>query len=203
MMNLYLIYISTVISSYIFNTYNYIKNRINVEKIKKRKLIFKKNLCSDAERTVKQADMVPTIYYLKASLTSFVPIYNLFSPEKYRNVYYTADLDGLSEEYYNIANEQEIIQRYANGVAIKVLQELGLDIPKEFEVVENKIDSFDIDEKVVNDINKTINSLLSFSNEKNYSVDNINPISNKEYKKREKIIKRLNKDKKLVLDFKE
>ena len=68
MMNLYLIYISTVISSYIFNTYNYIKNRINVERIKKRKLIFKKNLCSDAERTVKQADMVPTIYYLKASL---------------------------------------------------------------------------------------------------------------------------------------
>ena len=194
-MNLYLIYLATLISTYSFNTYNYIKNRIRINKLKNRNLIYKKNLSSDSKFSVFEAEIIPALYYLGASLLSLVPIYNVFVPEKFKNVYNDSEMELLALEYIKIANEQEIIQRYANGVTIQMMDKLGFVVPEKYKVVKTKPDDIKINDNLAEEINKVITNMFTMIDSEDIRIDNIDPISNKEFKKRERKILRLSNDK--------
>ncbi len=200
-MYIYLVYLSTIISSYLFNTINYVRSKNEIRNVKNRKLIFNKNLSRKTKISILEADLIPGLYYFVSSLGSLVPIYNLFVPEKSKNIYYDSNMEGLAEEYYKIANEQEIIQRYSNGIAICVLEELGYEIPEEYKKVSIKTTDLDIDEKLKNDLTKVLKTMIRpISGKDDLSLDSINPISNKEFKKRERKILRLNRNKEIELD---
>ena len=199
-MNVYLVYLSTIISSYLFNTINYVRNKNEIRKIKNKKLIFKKDLSRESKKSVLEADLIPSLYYLGSSLCAFLPICNIFVPEKSKNLYYDSDMEKLAEEFYDIANEQEIIQRYSNGIAMCVLEELGYEIPDKYKAVSNNTIDLNIDEKLKDDIVSILNAMIGSDDIELLSLDSINPISNKEFKKRERKILRMNRNREVNIE---
>lgn len=192
-MYIYLTYLATVIASYLSNTLNYVVKKKEISDIKKRTLLFKKNLSGPAKRTIMETDLIPALYYLGSSIGAMVPVANIFIPEDSMNLYYDVDMNGLAKEYYKLANEQEIIQRYSNGISIKVLEKMGFNIPEEYKIVNIKPDDLKINPEIQEELEKVICELITPLSEEEVGLDSINPISNKEFRKREKRILRLNR----------
>lgn len=189
--NAYLIYLATLISSYSFNTYNYIKNRKYVSN-EKRKMTYKKNLSSETKELLKQAEFLPCATYFVSSLYSLIPLYNLYIPEKMKRMYYQENIDGIVSELVDEAESEEIIQRYINGAAIEVIKESGYEIPKT-KIKEPKHATMNLDLYV--QLQNEIDILFSKAKGESKDVFELEPISNKEFeKKRKKILNLRNKN---------
>lgn len=186
--NAYLIYLATIISTYSFNTYNYIRKRISINKEKK-KMVYRKNLSSDTKFFLKKAELLPCALYLTSSLYSLVPFYNLCIPEKMDKWYYAKKIDEIANDLIDEANDEEIIQRYLNGAAIQVMKDVGYDVPNT-KIKEQKHATMKLG-LYLSLRNKTDELFAKIGAEPKDLFD-LEPISNKEYKKKQKKILKLN-----------
>jgi hypothetical protein len=126
-MNLYLIYLATILSASGFNTYNYISNRVRQIKIKKRQMKFKKNLSFKTKTVSSIGDTVPSIVYFGSTLLSLIPIVNLCIPEFSKNLYNGLGVDDALDGFYRMLNEAETTKRAkAKKAANKAILNAGM-----------------------------------------------------------------------------
>ncbi len=188
-MNLYLIYLATVLSASGFNTYNYISNRVRQIKIKKRQIKYKKNLSFKTKITSSIGDTIPSIVYLGSTILSLIPVVNLCVPELTKNLYYGLGIDEAMDNFYRILNEAEITKRYSNGLSFKVMEECGYNIPEElkkYEIDTSKISMSDELKDKINDQVVSFYEIIYPKNEKVGTIDDIIPLSDKEFEKRKR-----------------
>ena len=187
-MNLYLVYLATILSASGFNTLNYIYNKKYQIKSKKRHLVFKKNLSHDTKKYSKVGDIIPSVVYLGSTILSLVPIINVCIPELSNRLYDALHIDDAIDTYYDRINDTEIVKRYSNGLTLKIMEECGYSMPDELkkeEVGSPKIElKQTIQEKLNNQIGLFYETLYP-NKEKEATIDDLLMISDKEFKKRE------------------
>lgn len=187
-MNLYLIYLATLISSSSFNTINYIYNKRRQLKSKKRHLVFKKNLSHKTKVYSSVGDTIPSIMYLGSTVFSLIPIVNIFVPEISNRLYDGLCIDDAIDTYYESLNNAEITKRYGNGLSLKIMEECGYTVPEELKKQEIDTSKIDVKEEIkdtINDQVKLFYDAMYPEKEKVGSIDDIIMLSDKELKKRQ------------------
>lgn len=186
-MNLYLAYLATLISSFGFNTYNYIQNRKEEIKIKNRTLVFKKNLSHETKKAIVIGDTIPSIYFFGSSVLSLLPIVNLAVPDLSNRLYYGLNIDDAMKKYFDLVNDSEIIKRFNNGLSLKLMEECGYEMPESLKKVETKLSDIPLKEELKEKINEHIKNMyrVVYPNEdKNININDIMALSDKEFNKR-------------------
>ena len=191
-MNVYLVYLATVLSSSIFNTINYINHKKLINSIKNRKLIYKKDLCYEAKTQIMIGELTPVSTFLVATIKSLIPLYNIIVPSLYNSPGYVDMMEKDVEGDINEANFEEFKNRLINGVDIYNLILNDIKIPEEYYNNFDKVGSLDLTEEFIDFMIKNIKTDLSIKDD--FSANDIRLVSNKGYKKICKKVLKLNKD---------
>ena len=202
-MNLYLIYLATILSASGFNTYNYISNRVRQIKIKKRQMKFKKNLSFKTKTVSSIGDTVPSIVYFGSTLLSLIPIVNLCIPEFSKNLYYGLGVDDALDGFYRMLNEAETTKRYSNGLSLKIMEECGYNMPDELKKIEVDKSKINLSSELKEKLNEQVKSFYDTiypEKEKVGTIDDIIPLSDREFEKRKRKSLRLTYEEDLDLD---
>lgn len=196
-MNLYLIYLASVLSASGFSTYNYIVNKRRQLKTKNRNFVFKKNLSSSTRVYSSIGDTIPSIAYLGSTLLSLIPVFNIMAPSLVNNIYKNLMVDRAIELLYAQLNEVEIRNRYENGIRFKLLEECGYKIPEDLKEKEIDETSVKVSDRIKSDINEELSDCYSAmypENEKSVTINDIVMLSDKELHRRVNISLKLTKN---------